>query len=66
MDFNSLIDAHEHSLMRLNVAPGVEERRAHSQFARDYAVRIRLVRSELGIPDAVVSFGHEPDVESSK
>ena len=66
MDFNSLIDAHEHSLMLLNRAVGVEERRAHSQFARDYAVRIRMVRSELGVTDAVVSFGDEPDVENPK
>lgn len=66
MDFNSLVDAHEHSLMLLDRAVGVEERRAHSQFARDYAVRIRMVRSELGVSDAVVSFGHEPNVESPK
>ena len=66
MNFNSLLDAHEHSLMFLTGAPSAEERRAHSQFAHDYAVRIRMVRSDLGVTDAIVRFGHELSVERRK
>ena len=30
--------------------------RAHTQFARDYSVRIRMVRNQLGAADAVCGF----------
>jgi hypothetical protein len=66
VDFNSLLDAHEHSLTVLNNSVSIAEQRAHNQFVRDYAVRIRMVRSDLGATDAVMSFDQKPDAERPK
>jgi hypothetical protein len=56
MDFNRLLYRHQLSLMRLDRAVSDEERRAHTQFARDYSVQIRMVRNGLGADDAVCGF----------
>jgi hypothetical protein len=56
MDLNRLLHRHQRSLMLLDKAATDEERKAHSQFARDYAVQIRIVRNELGAADAVCGF----------
>jgi hypothetical protein len=48
MDLNQLLQRHQLSLMRLDQAATLEERRSHEQFARDYAERIRVVRRQLG------------------
>jgi len=56
MDFNSLLDQHQRSLMLHDRAATEQERAAHRQFIRDYAVRIRMVRTELGAADAACGF----------
>lgn len=56
MDLNLLLHRHQRSLMRVDKAASDEERRAHSQFARDYAVQIRMVQDEQGAGDAVCRF----------
>ena len=56
MDFNRMLYRHQLSLMRLDNAVSGEERRAHAQFAREYAVEIRIVRNELGAANAVCGF----------
>ena len=53
MDLNSLIDQHQRSLILHDAAAIEQERAAHRQFIRDYAVRIRKVRAELVAGDAV-------------
>ena len=56
MDLNLLLHRHQRSLMRVDRAASNEERRTHSQFARDYAVQIWMVRDEQGAGDAVCGF----------
>ena len=56
MDLNSLLDQHQRSLMLHDSAATEQERAAHRQFIRDYGVRIRMVRTELGAGDAVCGF----------
>ena len=56
MDFNVLLDQHQRSLMLLDAAETEPERQAHRQFIHDYAVRIRIIRNELGTADAVCGF----------
>lgn len=48
MDLNSMLDRHQRSLMIGDRALTFGERRAHSQFAREYAERIRSTRALLG------------------
>ena len=50
MDLNQLLHRHQVSLMRLDQAESPEERRAHRQFASDYAEKIQVARNELGAP----------------
>ena len=50
MDLNQLLLRHQVSLMQLDRAKSPEERRAHRQFAFDYAEKIRMARDELGAP----------------
>lgn len=65
MDLNQLLHRHQLSLMQLDRASSPEERRAHSQFACDYADKIRMARNELGAPAPLraplneTGFGHE-------
>ncbi len=56
MDLNQLLHDHQLSLMRLDRSANDEERRAHSQFVHDYAVRIRMIQNDLGAADAVCEF----------
>jgi len=56
VDLNRLLRRHQLSLMRLDTANSDEQRRAHTQFARDYSVQIRMVRNELGAADAICGF----------
>jgi hypothetical protein len=56
MDLNLLLHRHQLSLMLQEKAANEEERRAYRQFARDYFVRIQMVRTESGAPDAVCGF----------
>jgi hypothetical protein len=53
VDLNQLLHRHQLSLMRLDRAATEEERLSHEQFARDYAERIRVVRSQLGATSAL-------------
>ncbi len=50
MDLNQLLHRHQVSLMQLDRAESPEERRAHSQFASDYAEKIQNARDALGAP----------------
>lgn len=56
MDLNQLLHRQQVSLMRADRSAGEEERRAHSQFARDYSVQIKMVRDRLGAAEAVCGF----------
>ena len=56
MDLNQLLGRHQRSLMRLNNSVTDDERRAHTQFIRDYAVQIRMVRNKHGAGQAVCGF----------
>jgi hypothetical protein len=56
MDLNLLLHRHQIALMRQEKAASVEEQRAYVQFARDYSVRIQMIRTEGGAPDAVCGF----------
>jgi hypothetical protein len=50
VDLNQLLHRHQVSLMQLDRAESPKERRAHSQFASDYAEKMRIVRDKLGAP----------------
>jgi hypothetical protein len=50
VDLNQLLHRHQVALMQLDRAESSEERRAHSQFASDYAEKIHFAREELGAP----------------
>ena len=48
MDLNSLLRRHQLSLMIGDRSLTPREKRAHAQFARDYAEQIHFVREALG------------------
>lgn len=48
MDLNSLLRRHQLSLMFAERSLSPREKRAHDQFARDYAEQIRATRAALG------------------
>jgi hypothetical protein len=48
MDLNSLLRRHQLSLMFAERSLSPREKRAHAQFARDYAEQIRSTRAALG------------------
>ena len=50
MDLNQLLHRHQLSLMQLDRAESSEERRAHRQFASDFAEKIQIARDALGAP----------------
>ena len=50
MDLNSLLRRHQLSLMAADRSMTPRDKRAHEQFARDYAEQIDLVRDSLGAP----------------
>lgn len=56
MDFNKLRYSHQPSLKRVDASITEEQRQAHTQFVRDYALRIRIVRNNLGGGRAVCGF----------
>lgn len=48
MDLNSLLRRHQLSLMAADPSMTPREKRAHAQFAREYAEQIRRTREALG------------------
>ena len=56
MDLNALLGHHQRALMLSDHAATEPERNAHRQFVRDYSVRIRMFRNEMGAADAVFGF----------
>jgi hypothetical protein len=56
MDLNLLLHRHQVALMLQERSADAEERRAYSQFARDYAVQIAMRRTKSGAPDANCGF----------
>jgi hypothetical protein len=48
MDLNSLLRRHQLSLMIAERSKTSRDKRAHEQFARDYADHIQFVRNALG------------------
>jgi hypothetical protein len=48
MDLNSLIRRHQLSLVAADRTMTPRDKRAHEQFARDYAQQIHFVRAALG------------------
>ena len=48
MDLNSLLRRHQLSLMRAQRSMTPRDKRAHEQFAHDYAEQIQIVRDALG------------------
>ena len=48
MDLNSLIRRHQLSLVAADRTMSPRDKRAHEQFARDYAQQIHFVRAALG------------------
>ena len=65
MDLNELLHRHQVSLMKIDGAESPEERRAHTQFASDFAEQIQAARHELGAPAKLCGpSGHAPHVTS--
>lgn len=54
MDLNYLLHRHQVSLMRAEIADGLEARHAHAGLARSYAERIGDLQRDLGA-DAVLA-----------
>jgi len=52
MDLNSLLRRHQLSLMVAERSMTPRDKRAHEQFARDYAEQIQFVRAALGASPA--------------
>lgn len=63
MDLNQLLHRHQVSLMQADRAESPEERRAHSEFASDYAEKIQIARTELGAPAQLRASSDERAVE---
>lgn len=53
MDLNILLHRHQHSLMIADRSLSRREKRAHDQFAREYANQIGIVRDALGARPAM-------------
>jgi len=54
MDLNSLLRRHQLSLMRAACSMTPHDKRAHEQFAHDYAEQIHVVRDALGAAPALL------------
>jgi hypothetical protein len=52
MDLNSLLRGHQLALMAGERSMTPRDKRAHEQFARDYAQQIQFVRAALGASPA--------------
>jgi hypothetical protein len=63
VDLNQLLHRHQVSLMQRDRSESPQERRAHSQFASDYAEKIQIARDELGAPAQVRASPDERAVE---
>ena len=63
MDLNQLLHRHQLSLMQRDQAESSDERRAHSQFALDYAKKIQVARDALGAPARLRAPTDQPAVE---
>ena len=48
MDLNALLGRHQLALMDVERSMSPRHKRAHQQFARDYAEQIQLLRDALG------------------
>ena len=66
MDLNQLLHRHQLSLMQRDQAESSDERRAHSQFALDYAKKIQVARDALGAPAQLRAPTDQPAVEISR
>ena len=53
MDLNSLLRRHQLSLMAGDRSLSPREKRAHDQFAREFAEQIRMTRDALGAGPAL-------------
>jgi hypothetical protein len=53
MDLNSLLHRHQLSLIAADRSMTPRDKRAHDQFARDYAEQIGMVRDALGATRAL-------------
>ena len=56
MDLNKMLDLNRAALMLQQQAANQEERRAYRQFASDFSVRIRMIRTENGVPSTICGF----------
>ena len=65
MDLNQLLHRHQLSLMQRDQAESPDERRAHSQFALDYAKKIQIARDALGAPAKLQAPRDQPALEIS-
>ena len=52
MDLNCLLGRHQLSLMAADRTKTTRDKRAHEQFAREFAEQIHLVRAALGATPA--------------
>lgn len=66
MDLNQLLHRHQISLMQRDHADSPDERRAHNQFALDYAIEIQIARDALGAPAERQAPMDQPAVEISR
>ena len=53
MDLNLLLRSHQLSLMKADRSMTPRDKRAHEQFAHDYAEQIQIVRDALGAAPAL-------------
>ena len=66
MDLNQLLHRHQLSLMQRDQAESLDERRAHSQFALEYAKKIQNARDALGAPAQLHAPIDQPAVEAAR
>lgn len=52
MDLNKLLERHQRSLINADRSLSPRDKRAHDQFAREYAEQIQFVRAALGASPA--------------
>ena len=56
MDLNSLLQLHQRSLIKVSQSLSPRDKRAHDQFAREYAAQIGSMREALGARPARSGF----------
>jgi hypothetical protein len=52
VDLNKLLERHQRSLINADRSLSPRDKRAHDQFAREYAEQIQFVRAALGASPA--------------